>query len=369
MKNRLWFITVWLLTLCTQAQDQKQTLVVVHVDPAGGSQFTQRVMAYHFLNGYFTGTDELVTLQGRKDGKDYLRTDIGRNTLYNNRFLITGLGNIIDLVDKKVLFDGRAKLIRCSNDSAIFYTNDIFKGKFYSVFNFSKMEYAEVKALTFKAKAGNDVEFDKTGTPYKIIYYPTGAPKVILSNDAGVAQPGTALGQAPDPPLYWLDNTHFVHGQFSSDGKTISIYKTNVETKVVEALGTTSMSPEKRPAEIVAAGAGKLLLLLGQRQILIDPAAKNVSEQTYSNAGYGFSFECLSSSAGRVIKFNSAEVGKLHFNPSNFVTTTNAAALVKELSVGNETYQQGLAVWNGRDKKWINVEADNVLCLVGWINN
>ncbi|MGZ4089750.1 MAG: hypothetical protein ACXVNO_03465, partial [Bacteroidia bacterium] len=104
------------------AQDVKQGLIVVHVDPAGKSEFRQKIFSYHFLNGHYTGRDEIITVSGKKDGKDYIRTDLGNCMIYNNRYLITGIGNIIDLKEKKVLFDGRANLVRCSNDSAIYYT-------------------------------------------------------------------------------------------------------------------------------------------------------------------------------------------------------------------------------------------------------
>ena len=59
-------------------------------------------MTYHFLNGHYTGREEILTVSGKKDGKDNIRTDLGINTLYKNRYLITGIGNIIDLKDSTI---------------------------------------------------------------------------------------------------------------------------------------------------------------------------------------------------------------------------------------------------------------------------
>ena len=168
----LGLIIFYLLTVLSNAQDVKYGLIVVHVDPNGKGDFRQKIYSYHFLNGSFTGREELLSVNGKKEGKDYIRTDIGTCQLYSDRYLITGIGNIIDLKEKKVLFDGRATLIRCSNDSAIYYTNDAFKGKFYSVYNFRTNQYGEVKNLVFKAKPGQDVEFDKTMQPFKLNLYP-----------------------------------------------------------------------------------------------------------------------------------------------------------------------------------------------------
>src|SRR4051812_20305785 len=101
MKN----LVVWslcFLCVASAAQNIKQSLLLVHAD-GGGMSFKQRIFSYHFLNGSFTGREELMSFNGKQDGKDYVRTDRGFNTIYKDRYLITGIGNIIDLVDKKVL--------------------------------------------------------------------------------------------------------------------------------------------------------------------------------------------------------------------------------------------------------------------------
>jgi hypothetical protein len=40
---------------------------------------------------------------------------------------------------------------------------------------------------------------------------------------------------------------------------------------------------------------------------------------------------------------------------------------VKELIVGEESYQQGLGVWNSNKQMWERVDAEDVLVLAGWI--
>jgi aminopeptidase N len=67
------------------------------------------------------------------------------------------------------------------------------------------------------------------------------------------------------------------------------------------------------------------------------------------------------------VKLNDKDVGKYHFQPKNFKTETNIASLVKELVVGPESYQQGMAVWNFNKQGWENVDTEDVLTLVGWI--
>lgn len=368
MKKSFFVCLFMLVSAWLKSQDVQQSLIVVHVDPASKNQFKQQIYAYHFLNGSFTGRDELLTVVGRKEGKDYIRTDIGKNTIYKNRYLITGIGNIIDLREKKVLLDTRSTLVRCNNDSAVFYTNDIFKGKFYSVYDFKKSEYSEVKDLLFKPRLGKDVEFDKTTAPFKINYYPVGAEKITICEDAGYGQAGTAESHVPDPPLYWLDNANFIYSNFNKENTELAFYKLNIESKDSKLIGKVVITRESLPAEVFRLNETQALVALGYHQILIDHKEKTVSDLAFSSPGNNFSYECKPAAAGRIVKLSGKEIGKYHFNPLNFTTDINIAALVKEITVGTESYQQGISVWNNVNKSWAAVDAEEVLRLVGWIN-
>lgn len=362
------YLSPILLLFCSLAvaQDVKQGLIVVHVDPEGKSAFKQKIYDYHFINGRYVGRDELLVVQGKKDGKDYIRTDLGTPTLYNNRYFITGIGNIIDLKEKKILFDGRANLIRCSNDSAIFYTNDAFKGKFYSVYNFKTNTYGEVKNLVFKAKAGQDVEFDKTSAPFKLFLYPSDKAKIELVKDAGYGQSGTG-GVTPDPCMWWLDNDNFVYAKFNKENTELAFEKVNVKSKSVTPLGKIAIKPESQPAHFEKLNSKQTVVYFGSKQILVDAGANTVTDQAFSFPCNGFSYECKTNAYGHIVKLNDKEIGKFHFQPKNFKTGENIAAIVKELIVGEDSYQQGLGVWNNTKPGWEKVDAEDVLILAGWI--
>lgn len=368
MKNsitQLFFLVLTPLLFFGQG-NVKQSLYVVHVDASGKTAFRQKIFAYHFLNGSFMGRDEVLSVDGKREGKDYIRTDRGANQIYNNRYLITGLGNIIDLKEKKVLFDGKASLVRCSNDSAIFYTNDIFKGKFYSVYDFKNQQYKEVKDLLFKPRPGRDVEYDKSTTPFKICYYPVGKPKIVLTADAGYGQQGTKDNNVPDPPMYWIDNDNFLFVYFNQANTEITVNKMNVDTKTVTVIGKIAISKEKNPAQLNKVAKDQLILWLGNKQILIDLAASTLTQLESSRPDHGFSYEFKTDPKGRVVKLNGKDVGKFHFETKNFSAGDNTAAFVKELMIGADSYQEGLMVWNFTKQGWEHVEADEVLAIAGW---
>lgn len=349
----------------------KQDLIVVHIDASSKTQFKQKLYAYHFLNGSFIGRDELLSFSGKKEGKDYIRTDRGDNVIYKNRYLITGIGNIIDLVDKKVLFDGKATLMRCSNDSAIFYTNDIFKGKFYSVFNFSTGSYSEVKDLLFKTKYGRDVEFDKSTKPYKILYFPAGKPRVTLIADAGYGQ-GKTSGElyVPDPPLFWIDNDNFMYAHYNESNTEVSFYKVNVESKKTSLVGRTVIANEIGMAEITKLNSEQVVFKLGNKQLFIDLESESITELDYTKPIYGFSYQCkYDPKFGHAVSLYGKEIGKFHFDSKHFVAGDNIAAFVKEMVIGLDRYQQGIMAWNATKQKWEAVDSDEVLTMIGWMKN
>jgi hypothetical protein len=269
-----------------------------------------------------------------------------------------------------VLWDGRANLVRLSNDSAVYYTNDAFKGKYYSVFNFKTGQYGEVKNLVFKAKLGQDVEFDKTAPPFKLYLYPPNKPKIELVKDAGYGQQGVKEGKVPDPVMWWIDNSNFVYANFNKENTEVSFYKVNCDSKNSTLIGKTAIKAEPGAT---AATLNKLdnkqaVMNLGSKQIFIDIGTNTVSELQYSRPSNGFSFELKTNPYGHIIKLNEKEVGKAHFQPKTFKTGENIAAMVKEILMGTESYQQGLGVWNFNKQAFSTVDSEDVLALIGFIN-
>lgn len=358
-----------LLSFVFRAQgDVKQHLIVVHVEPSTGPQFRQQIFSYHFLNGSFTGRDELMTVVGKREGKDYIRTDLGANVLYKQRYLITAIGNILDLNEKKVLLDERATLVRAANDSAIFYTNDVYLGKFYSVYDFKTNQYGPVKDLLFKPRPDQDVEFDKSTAPFRLYYYPADKPKVLLDADAGYGQQGTGETHVPDPPLIWITPSEFIYCSFNKENTELSIYKAGLKAGQKKLIGKVAIQREKQLADIHKLDHNELVLQLGMKQVFIDLDGEKVRDMAFTPPDHGFSFACADGAAGRQVKLDGKDLGSFHFRPAFFKADTKIAALVKEVGVGAETYQQGISVWNVNSGSWGNVDSEDVLSLIGWIN-
>ena len=349
------------------SQNTGESLIVVHYDEGNKANLGQHIYRYNFVNNVYAGREKIMTVVGRKNDKDYIRCDKGENTLYKDRYLISAIGNVIDLIDKKVLFDGSAKLVRCSNDSIIFYTNDIFKGKFYSYYNLKTSTYAEIKSLTFNPTIGQNVEFDRSKSPYKLLYYPQNKPKVVLMEDAGH---GGVSSKAPkaDIPIYWVDNNTFIFPNIKVTDLEGSIVKYDIANKTSKVLGTFN-STANVPAtyQLVSSVDCYIEFYFKNKLYCINPTKETMLMSNYKEVDKNFSVEVEPKANGRSVYYKGKDSGRFHFDMKNFKASANYAAIVKEIIMGDESYQQGISIFNVSKLKWESVDGEEVASLVGWI--
>jgi hypothetical protein len=225
-----------------------------------------------------------------------------------------------------------------------------------------------VKNLTFKAKLGQEVEYDKTAYPFKLNLYPQNKPKVELVKDAGYGQ--TVTEGKPDPPMWWIDNTTFIYTYYNKENTEVSFYKVNVDSKSNTLMGKLPFKPGAKAPIVTREDKNVTTLNYGDKLISVNIKNDKVEDLSFTYPVSGFAAEVIESNPGRRIlqMNNNKELGKFHFQLKNFKTNDKTIAVVKELIVGPESYQQGMAVWNFDQMKFEKVDAEEVLTLVGWIN-
>ncbi len=344
-----------------------ESLIVVHYDETSKENVAQMIYKYKFIDNAYVGRELIIAIEGRKNGKDHVRCDKGENTLYKDRYLISGIGNVIDLKEKKVLHEGCAKLVRCSNDSIIFFVNDIFKGKYYSYFDLKTNSYAEIKSLSFKPILGQTVEFDRRTSPYKLEFFPPGKPKVLLMEDAGHGGV-SSTENITDIPLYWIDDNTFLFPYIKITDLEGSLVKYNLLTKTAKVLGTFS-STSKIPAsyKLMKGINSYIEFYFKEKLYLINPIKETMLISSYKVVDANYSIEVEAKAKGRAIFYKGKEIGRNHFELNTFKTSVNYAAFLKEVVMGDESYQQGLSVYIVASSKWQNIVTIDIASVVGWI--
>lgn len=351
---------------------KKASLIVAEYDDNAAVNHLQNIVNYTFADGAMVSKEILLSVPTqKKDVKgNYIRFDIGKNKLYRNRYIITGIGNIIDIKNKKVLLSEKDEFVAFNGDSVIFHTNDIFKGNYYSVFNLKTETYQKVTNANYNPLPRPDVEVDETVKPFVINVYAVSGKKEVLVKDAGYGEAQPLIGGDVKRKfaIFWLDNTSFLYANFSKDQHALSIYKveTNKNTEKIADIDAVPATAANAYFELDA--GNNIIYSCGKGRFLVDVKKKKAEPVTFENVGNNFWVESAENAKyGRAIKFEATEAGKKWCRFDNAQTTGEYAAFQTDIVVGPERYPQGIAVWNTTTKKWVLLDASSIANIIGWV--
>jgi hypothetical protein len=366
------FLFLYISVVCFS--QQTSSLLIAEYDENGAENKIQHLVKYSFKNGELIERVPIVSVKiiDEKTQKNYVRFDVGTNHIYRNRYIITGIGNIIDIKNKKILHDLQEPFVACMGDSVLFYTNDIFKGKYYSIYNLKTEKYFKVENPNFKPFGNSEVEFDVFTQPFTISKYDISGRKTVLVSDAGYGEANlkdpTKAKQIP--PIYWLDKnkTAFVYANYSKTHKSATLYKVGLDGKP-EKIGVIDSIPMVAANSFFKAGVdGNIIYSCGKGRYLVDVQNKKLEKITFENAGYGFTIESKENQEyGRIIKYNNTEIVKKWCRFDNAQTTTDYIAIENEMHVNGERFPQGVAVWYNPTAKWKKLKLFELASIVGWI--
>jgi hypothetical protein len=354
--------------------DKCELLVAVHDQQAAVTK-TQHLMGFHFAAGSFSGGEKIVSVKTQKaDDKNpnasYIRFDLGYNFVYKNQYVVTGIGNIIDAKNKKVLLDQKDQFVKFSGDSVIYYINDIFRGKFYKVYDLQKQSYSQVNSLLYKAIPGKDLEVDYSSRLLKIWMYPANAAKILLVKDAGYGEDMAARKDKDlKVPIYWLDDNNFVYPNYSAQQNFCTIYKVNVD-KSAEVIGTISDIPSVAfNSYFYKNTGGDIVYACGKGTFTVDVKKKKTIQQPFEPLGNNFSVSTdEDATKGRIIKYKDYEIGRYFCDIRNIKTCGNMIALNYDIQLNGERYPQGVTYWSFTAQKWKELPIDgDVASVVGFI--
>lgn len=359
-----------LLFLCSPIVAQKTSLIAVEYDGSAASTQMQHITKYIFENGVMQKKETLLSVPARKNNKDYVRFDLGNATIYKNRYIVTSTGAVVDIQTKNVLSTDYAEFVKQSNDSIIFYTNDIFKGKYYAVLNTQKGTYQKIENPNYNPRPRPDVEVDETIKPFTITAYYINGKKDLLVKDAGYGEAQPLLGDDVKRkfPIFWLNNSFFLYANFSKNQQTATIYKVGINKSVEKIAEISEIPATAENTSFTFDANGNIIYTCGKGKFLIDFNKKKADKITTENAGNNFLIDAEDNPKyGRIVKYDNTEIGKKWCRTDNAKTTKNFIALQNDIVIGNERYTQGVIIWNSITKKWVMIDAPSLVNIVGLI--
>ena len=341
-------------------------------DDNAATNHLQHLIDYVFIDGVMVSKDPIISLPTEKLGVkgNYVRFDIGKNKIYRNRYIVTGIGNIIDFRNKKLLLDEKDEFVAFQGDSIIFHTDDIFKGNYFSVFNLKTEKYQKVENPNYDPIKIPDVEVDETTAPYSINMYRVNGKKEVLVKDAGYGEAQPLIGEDVKRkfPIFWLNKTSFLYANFNKNQQMASIYKVNIYNTSEKIADIDAIPATAENAFFEWGDAGIVIYSCGKGRFQVDLLKKKADKILVEAVGNNFFVESEENPKyGRIIKFENKEIGKKWCRFDNAKTMNGFAAFQNDMVVGTERYPQGVAVWNTVTNKWATIDVSSLAEIVGWV--
>lgn len=346
------------------------------------------LVSYNFIAGKLTSKDTVFsapTTKGQHQGP-YVRYDQGHNFVYQNRYVISGIGNVIDVQTKSLVMEERDHFIETRGDSIIFHRNNGDTGAGYLICDLKNRTYDFVKDRNFLIVKGLNspnhkmgLAIDKSEIPYKIVLYNQDNKKEVIVNNCGA---GTLLStyssRVPNVPLHWINNHDFLYATYSSPGHrmdgeiaTVTIHQVNINTKNSKIVAKIdSVPPAISNSGFSTNLEQKIIFYCSKGQFVIDHKEKTATAITMSSVGNDFSIENnINEEYGSIITFQEKEIGRVWCIYSKARTTTGFLAVEYGEISSNLGYPKGVKVWNDETKEWFNIDIPWLSALIGWIEN
>lgn len=365
-------IFILFLFVAFQLPQNRLSLLIAEYDDNAAVNHLQHLVNYVFVDGAMVTRETIVSLPTQKAGikGNYVRFDLGKNRIYRNRYVVTGIGNVIDIKTKKLLVEERGDFVAFSGDSIIFHTNDIFKGKYYSVLNLKTEKFGKVENANYNPLPRPDVEVDETTKPFGISAYYVNGKQEILVKDAGYGEAQPLLGDDVKRTfqIFWLDNTSFLYANFSKNQQTATIYKVHLNKTIEKMAEITEIPATAQNAAFEFSSSGNVIYSCGKGRLEIDMKKKIATKLLFESIGNDFFVEADENPKyGRSIKYETLEAGKKWCRLDNAKTTEGFAAFQNDIVMGPDRYPQGVVVWNTITKKWTTLDVTSLSDIIGWV--
>ena len=389
MKIALILIMITLIFSCGNTTRKNSLLIAeFRKDDDGLGNFTYLV-SYNFTDGKMVSKDTILsapTSKGQYQGS-YVRYELGQNFVYKNRYVISAIGNVIDVKTKSLVMEESDDFIEARGDSIIFHRNTINETG-YLICDLKNRTYEFVNDKNFLNVKGINspnhrwgLEIDKSEIPYKIILYDDKNRKSVIVNDCGI---GTSLSiyasTLSNIPLFWLDNQNFLYASFSTLGSRIHldsaiataiIYKINIETKISEIVSIIDSVPlSLSQSSFFIDPLDRIIFYCEKGDFEIDIQNKKAIPYIMSSVGNDFSIENnRNENYGSIIAFFGKEIGRVWCNYYNAKTTKGFIGVEYGEIGSNLGYPKGVRVWNNLTNKWKDIEIPYMSGIIGWIEN
>lgn len=379
-------ITFFLLFANCFGQTKLQKLIAAEyrIDSPRVGNFTYLV-SYNFANGILLSKDTIIGVPTNKEGiaGSYVRYDLGKNFIYKNRYVISGIGNVIDIKTKSLVMEESDDFISAQGDTLIFHRANIFTGTGYLMLDLSSRKYkfinkAEIDKDKDRRSSPDKLHYlsiDQSKIPYKIWLHNLDSKKKLVVKDAAHGPNIMYSSQFPTIETHWLNNHTFLYvvheTKFDSEKKdysrvTLRKYDINTNSDTVFFI-LDRVNNGKTNGRFFTDEIGQLVYRSsGWSYHLIDTSKNVLRDYPFYELGFGFSTANKSDNDGTILKYNNSEIGK--YWCSNEVVGKGVIAIEFGDIGSNLAYPKGIMTWSNQTKSWTTTVIPWLSNIIGWVD-
>jgi hypothetical protein len=349
------------------AAGHKYSLILVEFGengPLGGGQ-TQTLVRYHFSDGVVVSSETILTTRTLE-----LRYDLGDNQIYDGRYVITSWGDVVDLTTGKILLKSKGELIGIDKESnaviiRVERADDI---GVYS-FDLASHQYRLMQQPGLWAMRGAmspDGRLVANAEDARIWLYRPDGKKSLLGNDFW--REGTVYCNSfLSPTFLWIDDRHLLTQ--SGNGHLEIVDVEGGKEPLFTIPKSDSIPPPACGPELMRDNGGQIYYVAGDMDWRINLAKRSFEPYLWESAGNGFEMEYQSNdTAGRLIRYNGAEIGRWQRDIFRIVAAPGHIAI----STGPPGALMGrgsddVKVWSVDNGKWTTIGPVRAASIVGWL--
>jgi hypothetical protein len=340
-----------------QVSSHNAALLVVECEAKNGLCETQHLVRYRFRDGVQVSRDVVLADPDTS-------FNLGGNHIYQNRYVITRWGDVVDVEKKKLLHDGEGDFVGTDGSRVIQHVDrrDV-KGFFY--YDLESNRYARLRSPKKWALPGllSPDQTRSISTPDfgdgEIWLHTLNKKKKLLGSKFRVGVSGSC--SMPTPPVLWLDDKRILTQR--TIGEIVILHLNGrveplLTIPITDTSGSVPSLDRDAQGRITYAWSGGIHTL--------DVENKKHLPYEWAPLGHGFELEVgLNQVYGEIARFNGQEIGR--WWSSAAITTEGFVAMIYGEVGSNLGYPKGVKVWNSKSKEWVTIDAKWMNTIIGWI--
>lgn len=341
-------------------------IVVEYQEGYSGTGIYTHLVSYNFEDGNLIEKDTIISSTFEEI---YYGCIFGGDIILDNQYVITALGNIIDLKLNSLIKEKDGRYLYRRDSILVFDSDRDIEENSYSEFNLRTLEYNKIEDEFFTSKR----ELHSPDDKYKIVMEDFTDKITLIGRDNTVEVLvenvyGTPMAiyssTISNIPILWIDSLSILYADFKL--KT-EIRLINIKDKTNSLITTIDSIPAGASHSMLYRDAlDNVIFSCSKGKFEID--IKNASHKFYKyiKLDHNFSVQTFSDSVGSEIWSHNHKIGKLWCSSYRTKVANGYIALVYGEAGSNLGYPKGVKVWSELNHKWTTIDIPRFCEIVGW---